>query len=287
MPEYGQVKISSIPEISAIYYALLQCGYEYYPMERENNHINRVRRFVSQQGVPSFFRGTRQTTCEVYPYWPRAAILETATFYLQSSCVGYEDFDGLCSHIMTASNIADHERGEGLWDWLLGFPKALNEVLNSPGFVNYLEWEQEWIAQQNIIHEKKLEHILNCVDKCVKLYHSPVTDIQIVLSPIKCVYSSDYHMKGNCFIFSSGAFSDESIIHEFLHHVIHAYILLLKEKIAQAPCQYPGLDSTYYLSRDDVGKCNAFEEFAVRKLTKCVTGGEYPADLLSYLEQLL
>ncbi len=75
-----ELKITNIPEISAIYYALLQFGYEYYPIERENEHIDVIRRFVLPHCVPNFFKNTKQTTCDVYSYWPRAAILETATF---------------------------------------------------------------------------------------------------------------------------------------------------------------------------------------------------------------
>lgn len=282
-----ELKITNIPEISAIYYALLQCGYEYYPIERENEHIDVIRRFVLAHCVPNFFKNTKQTTCDVYSYWPRAAILETATFYLLPDYTGYNDFKCFQNKIMNASNIADYERGSELWNWLEEFPKALKTVLDSSDFADYLEWEKQWTCQQNLIHEKELKQILDCVDKCVKQYNSPVKDIQIVISPIKCVYSADYHMNGNCFVFSSGSFRVESVIHEFLHHVIHASILLLKEQISQLSCQYPGVDSSYYLSGDDAGKCNAFEEFAVRELTKCVMGGNYPPDLIAFLTGLL
>lgn len=121
----------------------------------------------------------------------------------------------------------------------------------------------------------------------MKQYNSPVKDIQIVINPIKCVYSADYHMNDNCFVFSSGSFRVESVIHEFLHHVIHASILLLKDRILQPPYQYPGVDSSYYISGDDTGKYNAFEEFAVRKLTKRVMTDDYPSDLIAYLEGIL
>lgn len=33
---------------------------------------------------------------------------------------------------------------------------------------------------------------------------------------------------------------------------------------------------------DDAGKYNAFEEFAVRELTKRVMAGDYPSDLTAY-----
>ncbi len=287
MSENGQIKISGIPKISAIYYALLQCGYDFFTIERGREHIDTLRKFALSQCVPSFFSSARQVTCEVYPYWPRAAILETATFYLLPDCAGYEKYDDFRNQVIGSGTIAENERGMELWNWLADFPNALKAILDSAGFEEYLKWEQQWIVQQNRTHENELTMIRNCLDKCVKQYHSPVQNIQVVINPIKCVYSADYHLKDNCFVFSSGTFRAESVIHEFLHHVLHTYIHLLKERIAQKPCIYPGLDSSYYLTGDDIGKCNAFEEYAVRCLTKSVMNGNYPSDFIAYLKELL
>ena len=77
----NQIEITNIPELSAIYYALLQLGYDYYGMERSAAHITALEKYIGQNGIPNFFSSVRQNTCEVYPYWPRAAILETAVFF--------------------------------------------------------------------------------------------------------------------------------------------------------------------------------------------------------------
>ena len=49
----------------------------------------------------------------------------------------------------------------------------------------------------------------------------------------------------------------------------------------------PQLDASYYLSGDDAGILNGFEETAVRLLTEKVMNSDYPRDLLSYLESIL
>ncbi len=282
-----KLRISNIPEISAIYYALLQCGYEYYPIQRGIEHIDRIRSFAVSEHVPSFFSEIKQSACEVYPYWPRAAILETASFYLQPDLLDFENFGNFKKIIMGASNIADHERSYELWDWITEFPKALKTVLTSADFHHYMKWENQWIAEQNRIHNNALQHILTCLDVCVTQYQSPVQSIQIVINPIKCVYSSDYHMNGNCFVFSSGEFRSESIIHEFLHHVIHPLIQELKGRVMQTGCVFPDVDRSYYLSGEDVGKLNAFEEYAVRELTKRAMTVDLPISLIKYMERLL
>lgn len=287
MDSVSQVTISNIPEISALYFALLQCGYDYYNIERSREHNDRIQGFANAENVPTFFSGVRQNTCEVYPYWPRAAILETASFFLLPNHSQFRDYDAFHEKIMVASNITDCERDKRLWDWIADFPEALSKVLSSATFHHYLEWENEWISEQNAQYEPALRMIGCCLDECVSKYDSPVHDIQIVINPIKCAYSADYYLDGSRFIFCSGAFQTESVIHEFLHHVVHSAVTEVADIVLEKERLYPDIDDSYYLSGDSVGQLNAFEEYAVRVLTKDVTKGNYPDILVPYLRGLV
>lgn len=279
--------ISSIPEISAIYFALLQCGYDYYAIERSREHNDHIRSFIGTVDAEPFFFGTRQNTCGVYPYWPRAAILETASFYLSYDHAKFRDYDAFRDRIMGVANIADNERDHRLWNWIEDFPVALSGVIASEAFLRYLEWEKQWLTEQNSRHEAELQSISAFVDVCVSKYGSPVQEIQIAINPIKCVYSADYHLDKNCFIFCSGAFRAESVIHEFLHHVVHPVVVEIADTVLATKRAYPGIDESYYLSGNEAGQLNAFEEYAVQKLTKDVMAGNYPDSLASYLRGLL
>lgn len=278
-----RITISNIPEISAIYFALLQCGYDFYDIERADEHVQTIKSFYATNTAVPFFCATKQSTCEVYPYWPRAAMLEEATFYLSCDKARFAHFDVFQKRILSAGNISDIERNQLLWDWIIGFPQALNSIIDNAQFIKYLEWENQWIQMQNknrcndqILLEKYLSF-------CTEEYHSPVRSIQIVLSPIKCVYSSDYYLIDDRFIFSSGAFRVESVLHEFLHHVVHPAVMRHKEQILERKRCYHGIDTSYYLSGDDNGQLNAFEEFAVRSLTKKFISGTQPNDLDKYI----
>lgn len=282
-----QITISNIPEISAIYFALLQCGYDYYGIERNQDHISCLQRYIGTHTVPSFFAGVKQNTCEVYPYWPRAAILEAASFYLMPDHSHFRDFDALRIQILNATNIADRERDQRLWDWIADFPIALSGILSCNAFKNYLKWEQKWLATQNAKHESALRVIKNCLDVCVSQYGSPMQNIQIVTNPIKCVYSADFHMYGNRFVFCSGMFRAESVIHEFLHHVIHPVVMDIADIVTTINRIYPDIDESYYLSGDHAGRLNAFEEYSVRVLTTDVMNNNFPKDLISYLKDLV
>ncbi len=287
MKHEKQLRITNIPEISAIYFALLQCGYEYYTIERSREHIECLQSFMGMEDVPSFFCEIRQRTCEVYPYWPRAAILETAVFYLLPDHLKFRDYHAFRNRIMSARNISDGERDQSLWDWIEHFPAAISRVLSGSSFYRYLEWENRWMAEQNAGHKAELQMIQDCLKVCVSKYDSPVQDIRIVINPVKCVYSSDYYLEKDTFLFTSGAFRAESVIHEFLHHVVHPAVTAAADIVLEKKRKYPDLDASYYLAGDKEGQLNAFEEYAVRELTKRILLGGCPESMEVFLGQYL
>ncbi len=274
--------IISTPEISAIYYGLLQCGYDYYTLGHSEDEARKISKFDAGTAGCEFFAGAKQATCEVYPYWPRAAILETAVFHLTPDKSDFGDFEGFRQKIISAPNIADCERDDSLWRWVAGFPGALCKILSSPGFERYLEFEKLWAARQNLIHAQSLEQIQRVLDLCKAQYSSPLKEIKVSLCPAKCGYSADYHICGDCFVFSSGVLRTESVIHEFLHHIVHPAVLSHETYILQNPRKYPGLDSSYLTA----GPLCAFEEYAVRCLTKAVVEENAPEDLEAFVKNI-
>lgn len=274
------MRISTNEEIAAIYYALWQCGYEYARLERDAAHITALTRFAEDTPHP-FFSKTRQNTCEVYPFWPRAALLETATYHVDRENVCFVDWDGLRQKIIAMPNVTDAERDIAFWQWLAQFPAELLSVLNSPGFRRYKSWADEWIQTQNLRYGCGLEQIKRCLAVCCERYSSPLKDVQLLIDPIKCVYSADYHINGETFVFSSGRFQMESVIHEYLHHVVHPAV---KRHAGRIPVRdYPELDGSYYAA----GPLHAFEEHVVRGLTRLAVADELPQDLESYMQKLL
>jgi hypothetical protein len=87
--------------------------------------------------------------------------------------------------------------------------------------------------------------------------------------------------------FISGAFSSESVIHEFLHHIVHPTIEAHKSEIIKSNLPQIDIDKSYFVNGDDNGKINAFEEYLVRELTKSVLNGARPSELDSFLASRL
>ncbi|MBQ3002584.1 MAG: hypothetical protein IJD82_02515 [Clostridia bacterium] len=273
-----QLTFTTHKPISAIYFALLQCGYEFYSLDRDEKLTECLRQFAAFDSH-AFFTEVKQTTCDAYPYWPRAAILESAAFCLTDDLQSFADFDAFVQTVKQASNLTDAERTQELWDWLAGFPRVLSAVMHSDAFVRYYAWEHAWLGEQQTVRKDDLQKLQALLSRCTETYNTPIARVQIVQNPIKCVYSADYHIRGDCLTVVSGAFSLSNVIHEFLHTAVHPFVIAHQDAIQNSTCDFAELDPTYRTA----GKLNAFEEYAVRKLTEQVMNGEYP-DLQAFLE---
>lgn len=283
------ISITNIPKISAIYFALLQCGYNYYAVEKDIVLLKTLEKFRLKRSTfeQPFFSEVKQNTCEVYPYWPRAALLETATFFLDKTNGRFENFGAYHMNVMSANNISAAERDGVFWGWIREFPTALCTILTSEVFQSYLHWENEWIEQQNEFFKNDLLDVHNVISACANNYNSPIQNVSVILNPIKCAHSADYHITENHLFFCAGAFRKESVVHEFLHHTIHPFITKYKEIILQQSVNYLNIDPSYYLDGDEHGRLNAFEEYLVRKLTSLASTDKLPFDIGSYINEII
>ena len=277
-------KIGHLPLISAVYYALLQSGYEFYSLGRDEDFSGTVRSFAGEEPSTDFFRNARKDDGRVYPYWPGAFILEAASFHLNDDLNGFRDLFRLKDRIQRAENIGPEDKGEELWDWLDGFPQAIKEVACSDGFRRYLDWEAEWIAEQNESFSKDLNLLDSLMEGCRERYVTGYDDIRIVLCAVKCTYASDYHSDGRTLIFTSGEMRPDSVIHEYMHSVVHP--LIDPSLIRDERRRWPGIDKSYYLDGTEKGRLNAFEEHAVRALTEKIMKREMIADIAEELRKL-
>ena len=85
--------------------------------------------------------------------------------------------------------------------------------------------------------------------------------------------------------FCSGALSEESVIHEFIHHSVHPVIENRKDEILRFNFVNLDLDASYYLNGSEAGKLNAFEEYMVRKFTDKILSGDVPENLDAFFDR--
>ena len=281
----GNLSIKNIPMISAIYFALLQSGYNYYSFERDTKAVKEIQSFISSDHCKfPFFSETRQNSCEVYPYWPRAAMLETAAFFIDLPHARFINFEAYKNIIYSAKNISDAERNQEFWNWIIQLPAALQQVTQSDCLRRYLEWENRWIEAQNQACKNELRRISNLLNVCMEKFGSPFESIKIVINPIKCVYSSDYHNIDGDLTICLGELREDSIIHEFAHHIVHPAIEKRKDDILRCSLEGLDVDASYFLDGGEEGKLNAFEEYMVRQLTAKIVNGDIPNNISFFFD---
>ena len=282
-----RINIRNDAEISAIYFALLHCGYEFYAVEKDAALVAKLEQFRAAgcDFDTVFFARIRQSMCEPYPFWPRAALLETATFYMREGAE-FADFTAYRERVMAAANLQEIERNQDFWTWIDDAPTALQSVTESDAFREYSAWEFAWVAEQRIAHRDELRDVQRIVEHCVNAYASPVRSVEAVLCPIKCAYSADHHFGGIIFTCISARFDREHIVHELLHHVVHPIVSASRDAILRRETHFDDLDASYYLDGSDDGRLNAFEEAMVRRLTERALGGELPPSLAAFANEL-
>lgn len=282
-----KIEIISDTVFSALYYGLLQSGYTFYALGRDRELMLNVQSFIRSTDVHAFWKGVKRTSCDVYPYWPRAFMLEAALFYIDQKRHSFVNFLEYQKHILDMTNIENSERENEFWDWIKDYPNALLQVMNSEGFLEYLQWEKEWIAEQKHLCSEELCLLQNYLSVCTQKYQSSVNFVRVILNPIKCIYSADYHLHGKCLTVTLGRFSVDSILHEFLHQVVHPVLIKNCEHVHSVDKKFPGVDASYYLDKTDAGNLSAIEEYVVRQLTDAVVRGNYPNDLDMYVNSWL
>ena len=108
----------------------------------------------------------------------------------------------------------------------------------------------------------------------------------VSLSGLLFVLNSCRHYLGeDSFIFCSGSLSEQAVIHEFIHHMVHPIVEKRKDEILFCNLANLNIDISYYLNNDEVGILNAFEEYMVRVLTDAIVSGNVPETLEVFFDQ--
>lgn len=269
------IEIMNSTAINAIYFGLIGSGYNYADIEK-SEEILKLIKIVEDNPLPKtinkFFRGAYQNTCKPYPYWPRAALMETATFFIRDvNNADTFDYRGYYNEVMNLTNVIDSERDEHFWIWVKEFPYMLKEILLHKKFQEVDEYIKKWILENSKAYENKIAKIEQSLIKLMASEGKEVQPIKVIISPLKCVYSADYKAFGGKLFVLLGDFLPHSIVHECIHPLVHPYIIELRADILKCfESKTFNIDKSYYLNKDEDGFLNAFEENIVRKVTDLV-----------------
>lgn len=286
------IKLTALEEINAIYFSLLTAGYDFAEADKSEEELRLIRRAKSKvlpHEVCEFFSHSRQSGCEVYPYWPRAALMEAALFFMcRNRGSGSFGFAGYSAYVKSLGNIDDYQRNELFFVWIKDFPRHLYQVLADEGFMETNAEISRWLAR----NKDQLMHRLNAPMKALRALYdkekAELRPVEIILSPLKCAYSADYMRLEDALVVILGEMRPDSVVHECLHPIVRRHVHDNKSRIIS--CWQPDvsiIDRSYLLGGGSEGLLNAFEETVVCKITQRICSEAFDISICDMIESEL
>ena len=267
----AQITISSNVDINAIYFGITLSGYEYADIDKSDDitkRLQQIRHYSGLDEAKEYFSRARQSTCVVYPFWPRVALLEIAIFFINDK--GF-DYDGYCTYVKARSNLTDEEKSDDFFCWIKDFTKYLIQIKSDSFFQDINRQLSDKVNKISASSAEKIDLIKSRLDSLSASTVSAISTISLIICPIKCVYSADYFAVGPVISVILGDFLPHSIVHEYLHPIVHSCIQKHREHIvAHNERKYLNLDQSYHMGNDENGKLNAFEENIVRIISDLI-----------------
>ncbi|MCL2279393.1 MAG: hypothetical protein FWC20_08330 [Oscillospiraceae bacterium] len=268
-----QFELSSNSKLNAVYFGLVLSGYEFATINKQKNIFDITKRIESYSALDrtkDFFRFARGNTCEVYPFWPRVALLESALFFIENSSFSFVKY---CDYVNSLSNITIEERSDDFFKWVKEFPQCLHEILKDELFGEIDAQLTDIVNSLDISMD--MENLIAALS--AMQVDTGIQKLAIKICPLKCCFSVDYFTRRNEMYVMLGDYLPHSIVHEYLHLVLHPLVQKHKTHILSrfdSNTVDAHIDQSYYLSGDKNGFINAFEEHLVRKASEKIAGGE-------------
>ncbi|MCL2407560.1 MAG: hypothetical protein FWC95_06485 [Defluviitaleaceae bacterium] len=266
-----RIEISTKIEFNAIYFGLCLGKYEFACINKTDEIVG-LQRSIEDYGeanlgaVKEFFRYARGITCDVYPFWPCAALLETALFYMDG---GVFDSVAYRTYVCGLTNITDEERNDEFFAWVEDFPTHLQTVLDDEFFqeINY--------KLDKIVGSLDVDSDVRRLTDSLAVIPAAVDKLNVLICPLKCCYSADYFTYGREMSVLLGDYLPHSIIHEYMHIVVRPHIEANRVWVLENCCDEEyGIDSSYYMDGGENGFLNAYEEAVVRHAANEIANGK-------------
>lgn len=268
-------------KLNAIYFGLSLSEYEYATINKSGDISelqSKIRKCNNLDSTRDFFQMARGCTCEVYPFWPRAALLESALFFIND---GVLDMPKYQNYVNKLYNITDEERNNDFFKWVENFPTHLQRIMQNDLFAQINVQLMGIVHALNVVED--LERLAEALS--VPQMKTSINKIMVYICPLKCCYSADYFTKEDEMFVMLGDYLPHSIVHEYLHLAVNPLVQKHKEHIT-AGDKYPGIDSSYYLNGDRDGFLNAFEEYIVTEASEKIGHG-HAIDIESLIHQFI
>lgn len=251
----------------AAWCGIIISGYNLF--DKENKEISylcgEIKHKLYDDNIAKHFAFSKTNMIECNPYYPRASNLSVYCFYMDKPIDEYYTFLEYCGD-------TEHRNPE-FQEWIEGCNSYINSIIANDNFSRIFN------HYCNIINKR-----FNDIDKQissikVKLNEQNLlTNIEIIFAPnlLQSKYLADYTLVDNKFYIIAADFSEETVIHEYLHIVAKSkrkeFEKLLQEKDIHDFININEMQKLGYLKDFSFkNKMHALEEQFVRYYTNLLT----------------
>lgn len=156
--------------------------------------------------IARHFVFSKTNTVECNPYYPRASNLSVYCFYMDKPIDKYYAFLDYCG---------DTEyRNIKFREWIETSKHYINLIIESKNFSELFNDYQYIVNKRFNNIDNQISSVKDKLDK-----HNLLTDVEIIFAPnlLQSKYLADYTLVDNKLYIIAADFSEETVIHEYLH----------------------------------------------------------------------
>lgn len=226
--------------VFAVYTGLIASGYDLLEISAENpvsQVVEDIRKVPWPEKVLTYFKMARKRDAGVNPYWPRAAMLLIASFYVgetgRNPCMTRSLWSRkLAEHIHTLP-ISPRDKSSDILKWLEGFPGTYALIFDEPAF------DGLWRSYKKAM-ETKLPVFADVTEKTISSFlrltgasENDLPAVCVVPNPLQAPQVADFVTVDGIVYMIIADPRPASIIHELLHNVFEPGLRSAKTTILQ------------------------------------------------------
>lgn len=210
------IKISK--EVFTVYVGLVASGYEF---SLDKELADKIRNVKWDDSAVEYFKKARTPYCAVNPYWPRGAMLVSASLDIKES-TGYEysDFNKMKENIDRYNNFDSKENDKETELWLLQLPNYYGLVRENKEFDNLYAQYVKKVESATPRFVKVINEAKKRVISKFKITEVELPEIGLIPNILGMPFNADFEKIDNIIYVISAQPDTSCIIHEYLHNIL-------------------------------------------------------------------
>lgn len=281
-------KVRLSKSVFILYTGLTASGYDLASSTADDpmmSLIDAIKYHTWASAAVSYFREARLEGGGVNPYWPRAAMLLNASFYLSDNpAEGYTDQEevfGTVARFPTDAANKDTETAS----WIREFPRMRRLIEDDPAFpILWGRFCDAVDAERLRPFEDAAQRAVTCITSGLGAHAEAISDFVVVPNPLQAPQIADFVRKDGILFAVIASPRPLSIAHELLHSIFEKALAQERDTIVGyrrlfAPNMVEAMVKMQYAwDSGDESWLRVFEESLVRAATIWMKGRNTPGE---------